>query len=547
MKRRCLLLLALAFALSSFARAAETVIHEYKAQCAVDERGRARMTVSVDLELSTAAATLDFPVGEGAGGVVSGLKAKRVKLDDGAVLRVKDEAGFTGRRTFVLSYSLGPCIEDTGEGQHLSVSLIAPGWQWPIESAAFSVTMPSEFTGTPVYTGGYHGDIAGDYWSLSQTSTSLGGSSTEELMDHDSLTLDLDLPKDYVRSGSGISETVSLIAVLAIAFCCLAYWFLRLYYPPVRPTLRPEPPENAGAGEIATLYSGAPPSLPLQIFTWASLGYVRLVPGKKGRLFLLRLRPMGRERRGIERRVFDKLFSRNQLCDARSARFAALCARWSLAAGDEWARRLFSRRSGSTLALQTAAALALGVAAARTASAGLVEGAGYIFWVVVFALLGVGAGLAVQEALPALLRRSYVLPAIAAILIVGGLVAAFLFGGLWTMLLALTVQVLAAAAVLRGGRRSRYGRESLSQALGFRRYLVHVSHQQLVNHARTDSQYFYKILPYAEALGLGKSLCERFGEVEQPLCDWLEHPRRKTASGFYPLFKNLLRRMRQKR
>ena len=62
-----------------------------------------------------------------------------------------------------------------------------------------------------------------------------------------------------------------------------------------------------------------------------------------------------------------------------------------------------------------------------------------------------------------------------------------------------------------------------------------VTQSQLLSRLAQDSQYFYRILPYAEAIGLGAVLARTLGNTELEQCDWYQEqqPLPRTAAGFY--------------
>ena len=59
---------------------------------------------------------------------------------------------------------------------------------------------------------------------------------------------------------------------------------------------------------------------------------------------------------------------------------------------------------------------------------------------------------------------------------------------------------------------------------------------------RRDPQFFYKMLPYAQALGLGAQFAARFGETELEPCDWYGEvkPLPRQAEGFYSRWRETL-------
>ena len=103
------------------------------------------------------------------------------------------------------------------------------------------------------------------------------------------------------------------------------------------------------------------------------------------------------------------------------------------------------------------------------------------------------------------------------------------------MLLVIVCLVLLGLLTLHGGRRTAFGDEIVTQAMSYRRFLRRVTQSQLLSRLAQDSQYFYRILPYAEAIGLGAGLARTLGNTELEQCDWYQEqqPLPRTAAGFY--------------
>ena len=554
MRRLLTALLCLAL-LCLFPQAAGTdgdsaaVIDRYSAQCIVDANGRAVMTVTVDITLSQPVEQLDFPIGSGADGSIAGLDTKAVKTEEGTLLRLTSEAGISGSRTFVISYTLPQAISETETGQQFSLELIAPGWAYPMTEAAFSVTMPAAFTETPRYTGSYYGDVVEDYLQLQSDSTSFSGQFTEPLRDHDSLQVTLELPDGYadLQSAHGISSLVSLLLVVLLAALCLLYWARTLRNPRLGVRLRPMAPDGSGAGDLPMLLTCAPPSLPLQVMQWAAMGYLTIHVNARGRVVLQKTMEMGTERRPPERAVFAKLFDQRPLCDGEGARFGRLSVRYAQVMESWWNRRLFSRTSGSPALLRLAASLAAGAAALGSASAGLPVGILRGVWLALSLVVGVICGIWIQKGILAAVRRQYRravwgLPALLCLLAAGRI-----WGGLLTVLLAVALQVFASVVTLRGGRRSPGGRDMLVQALGFQRYFRHISPHQLRLQLRNNSQFYYEMLPYAAAMGMGADFSARFGDTRLEPCAWFtgQQHRPGSAPEFFASFQAALAAMEQ--
>lgn len=542
----CLLLLC-TLVLAAPVPAESAEITSYHAQAVIDENGAMEMSVTIALSIPSPLQQLDFPIGAGVNGAVAGQKVKAVKTDEGTLLRLTSEAGISGERTFVITYTLPRVIADTDEGQTLTLELIAAGWAWPMEKVSFQVTMPAEFEELPVYTGGYYLDLVEDYMNLQCDALVFSGSFLEPLRDHDTLAVSLALPESYVDllSARGLSGVVTLILVLLICALCVLYWVRTLRNRSFTVRLRPLPPDGAGAGDLPFLAAGAEPSLALQVMQWASMGYLVIHKNAKGRLVLRQTMPMGTERRKQERLVFAALFERNPWFDGESLRFGRVAGRYASALRAWWSRRIFSKRSGSPSILRLFASLACGIALLGSASLGLPVTRARAVLLLLFAALGVAMGLLLQRATHYGARRQLRPMALYGLSLVVLLFSSALLGGRLPVLLAAALQIFAAYVTLRGGRRNAGGRDNLAQTIGFTRYLQHVSQHQLVLALRDDPQYFYRILPYAEALGLGASFAARFGDLQLEPCAWFETPRqrRTTATGFYESFKESLTRM----
>lgn len=543
-----LLACLLALCLPAAAEGQEPVITSYKAQCTVDANGQANMTVTVDVSIDEPLTELTLPIGAGVSGSVSGREAKAVSTDEGNALRIEDETGIAGRQTFVLTYAVPKAVAAHDEGQRLTLELIAPGWPWAMDEAAFAVAMPADFSEEPVYVGGYYGDVVEDYMNLQTNGRTFSGIFKESLRDHESLSVTLDLPADFVdlSRGGGISGTVAMILVAVLALLAVGYWYIFLRNPSLSVPLRPLPPDGAGAGELPMLSGRGDAELALQVMQWACLGYLTVHRAGRERIVLRQHMTMGTERRRREQAFFAQLFARNSICDGEGVRFGHLAQRYAQGTRSAWQRRLYAKSSGSPLILQVLAALAAGAAMLGAASEGLMPSSARAWLLVLLTVGGIVGGILAQEGFTAAarLQRKLILLAVPAAMLAAG----WLWGGFLPVLLAVALQAFAALATLRGGRRSAAGRENLAQILGFQRYLQHVNANQLRSQLQRDSQYFYQMLPFAEAVGQGKTFAAKFGRTPMEPCAWFACAKPPaTAADFYQLFHDTLHRMERAR
>ena len=122
------------------------------------------------------------------------------------------------------------------------------------------------------------------------------------------------------------------------------------------------------------------------------------------------------------------------------------------------------------------------------------------------------------------------------------LIVSRLGGGTLTVLLAIALNAFTGIATRHGGKRTDSGNKLVEQAIGFRRYLRRAGEKRLIATQKRDGQFFYKLLPYAEAVGMGAAFAKKFGDTMLDGCDWYEtaEPLPRTAEGFYSHLKQTL-------
>ena len=540
---RCILVLLVFLLCAVGVSAADPVIASMDVQAVVDRYGNSDMTVTV--ELSDVSGELWIPVG-------SDVRSVKVSSDfskktvDGSVWVVLEEGA--GARTLVLTYRQMRCVSrNDDKTQQLSLPLVCALWPWDTQSLTFSVTLPAEFDETPTYLSGYFADamvVEEEISGNTITCTVPGG-----LLNRESVTLEMALPKGYflLFNLPGATGTVDLVLISFLSALCLFYWLFTLRSPFPRRQARQLPPDGVAAWEFPYVEHGGPPDFSLLLTEWASLGYLTVYVSAGRRVSLRRRIPMESERRPYEAEAFEALFRREDVCAADTPH----CRKIGAVAGKKcrryWRRRLFSPRSGNPRVVTWCAALVFGLVWFRAADYLLPAWTLRLLLLIPVLLLGVAAGHLLQQAVQDAIRktpgRSVLGPLL--VLLATGLLSRF-GGGFPVSLLGLLVVGLAAVGTCRGGRRSESGMERVSQIQGFRRYLkgAGTHHLQLMLHE--DNQYFYRLLPYAEALGVGRAFARRFANLPLEPCVFLEDERYRgrTAMEFYRYYHRMLRKMR---
>ena len=542
---RLLLLLACLLALCTGVCAAEPVISEMKTDCTLTGSSSCQVTQSFTLEISGAQTQLRFPLSAGAKKAsVAGYDAQKQTDGDCPVLVLTDANGFTGTRSFTVMYTISGLASEADGVQTLSLPLMSAKWDYPISKYVFTVTLPKPFESYPAFTSGYHGAVISDYIDLDVSESRITGVIETGLKDHESLEMTLTLDKSYFSGAHttlsfGWAGTAIILLLLALAFL---YWFSSLRSARVRVSSRMLPPDAALPCDMPFLLAGGPIQFNMLVCHWASLGYLTISCGKNERVVLRRRVDMGNERRPAEVRLFQMLFSQGDVCEGVSLLYKRTAEKADEVLRRYWVRRMYRKTSGNPLIMRALGILAGALTAAEAASPILPSG--FVRWLLLAVIFVLGGVLfaVIQYAPAAYYQGKWPLAGLAAASAAALLAMAQLGEGVLVMLLVIACEVLIGVLTLHGGRRTAFGDEIVAQTRGYRKFLRRVTQSQLQSRLAQDSQYFYRILPYAEAMGLGRSLARTLGDTALEQCDWYQgaKPVPRTAAGFYSSLREAL-------
>ena len=534
--RRILLLLGMLLLLTTGVFAAEGVITDMKTDCLVDTGGHCQITQTVTIEVTGIENELQFPLPENAKKAsLAGFDTSKTTQDGCTILTLKNSAGFSGSRTFTLIYTVPGKITEENHVQTLELPLLCPHWDYPVQHYAFTVTMPKPFETAPSFVSGYIGEAVEDYMDVKLRDTIVDGYFLEPLKDHESLSLFLKLDGGYFSGSYAVwsSDWTSVALVLLLSLAALVYWLVKLRSPRLRRTARSLPPDAALPCDLPYLIGQGRADFNMLVCHWGALGYLAIHMDPKGNVTLHRRVEMGNERRKLERRLFDALFAQSDVCDGASLVYKRTAAAAISAVPRFWNRRLYDRRSGNPAIMELLACLVSAVVLLESMSVLLPRLP--LRWLLIFLsfVLGGVLGAVAQYAPKAWFLGKKAQFAASAAVIVLLLVTAKAADMFSQMLLAMALAVLTGFVTRHGGKRTEQGNQIVSQAVGFRKFLVRVSRTHLQTMLHRDSQYFYTLLPYAESIGLGRLLAEKLGDTELESCDWFfeerESPNRATA------------------
>ena len=521
-------------------------------QCTVERDGACTVTLQVRIRP------------EGAESFVIPVSASAAEIQVvGASYTLEPGADYTGVRLeldsyraadVTVSYRLAETVTDNGSEQVFDVVLLHPAWACPIESYELTIRLPEAFTGLPVFESGYYRDLIDNYMDVRINGGVIHAvlNSKQTLRDHEQITMRLNLPAGYfdLRFLAGKTAKVDRLLFFMLLVLTLAFWAVLMRNFPILPKRQAMPPEGGNAGEIPFLLTRQKPDLALMVIQWASLGYLTIHRNKKGRIVLYRQIDMDNERKRCEVEVFRCLFSRSDLCDTRSAEYGKAKKLAVDQMRDYWQDRIYSKKAGSPLIFRLLA-IAAGVALCVCCSdLALPPRSWRWFAILPLSLAGGAACFCLQRLSGILLRRQAVRTGILCVLSLVYLLVLGSKGGCGKlMLLCIALQLLVGLLLRLGGKRTKDGDSQAAELLGFRRYLISTPSAVLQGHLQTDPQYFYRVLPFADALQAGSFLAGSFDRIKLEPCDWLvwEGKPMLTVRGFYRRYCRLMAALRGER
>ena len=492
----------------------------------IDETGTAQVSMDLELELYDDADALVLALPDGAEKAeAKGWDDKFTVRDGRNVLVLTEKGGFEADDYDIsVEFTCTGMVKAAEDGQVLTVPLLA-GQDFAIEALEFAVELPESFTSNPKFSAGYAGAVIEDtlVW-YKDGADAVTGRIAEPLMDHDTLDMTLSVPDGYftVRIVSGGAfQTVFAIIALLLAALAVVYWWLKLKNRPLQVRARTLPPDGVNPGDVPYLLGRGEADFNMLVSHWATLGYLSFYINRGGHVILRRRMAMGNERRAFERRLFELLFGNEDYCDGASLRYKKVGEKAMEIIPAYWNKRLYEKKSGSPLLAEILCCLSCAVTTMLAMDKVAPEVLHGLFLCVAFVagfalcrfLMGAFGGWYLGN----LLRVATGAAAAGLLLILGSLGDVFL----------LMLPVTAAAAFLgwqtvHGGLRTPYGSEVIAQTMGFRRFLHNASDRHLTQTLYRDPQYFYRILPYAQAMGQGRRLANLLSEMELEPCQWYE-------------------------
>ena len=501
----------------------ETAYKSVTVSCTVDEKGRAYVSQTLELSIVGALQEISFTFPESAKSPkVEGYKTKSETKNGVRVLTVSNEAGFSGVVTFQLSYNQSGLVTAGEASQTLTLPLLSPQ-AYPIAALSFAVTLPAEFASSPSFSSGYYQDVIEDLMTVTSSGGVVTGLTSTPLQDNDTLTMSLTLPEGYFSGsfGSGAGSIVLLVLAGLCTALALFYWFRTLRNKTLRVSARSLPPDGVNPGDVPFLLAGGDADFNMLVSYWASLGYLSFFINQAGHVILRRRMEMGNERRAFERKLFLLLFGDESYCDGASLHYKKVGSKAMAVIPRYWARRIYQKRSGSPALARLLCCMACAFSTMLAMDA-LAPETLHTLYMITALVAGFAFCYFLQHACSAYYLNNWLLTGIGLgcgflMLLVGVLGGA----GLLTVITG-GAAVFIGWQTAHGGQRRPEGDDIVAQTLGFRRFLLNATDHHAQQMLRRDPQYYYKMLPYAEAMGQGRRFTGLFHGVRLEPCPWYE-------------------------
>ncbi len=495
-----------------------------KTAAVVSANGQCQISMTVTLHLDSPASNLTVALPKDAKNVaVNGTSVRTYSspMDPNAVLAdLSSLNGVMGDYVLMFSYSL-PDVLKTEEKQLIMEIPLLSGFEFPIDSMSFTVTMPGEVTAKPGFTSGVMQTSIESIIDCQVSGQMISGNLTRSLQDRETITLRMNVDEEMfpgklliAREGNPEIIPMSICAGLA-----LIYWFVFMRTLPVIRQRRTILIEGVTAGELGSRLTAAGSDLTMMVFTWAQLGYIRILLDKHGSVYLEKRMEMGNERDPFENRCFHAIFARGDRIEATGKRYAQLCRQ--TAETISGVREMYTKMAGNTKifrALFCGISLFCGVCFAMTMTYSSVL---RTVFTIVFVILGVATAWGIQDGMYKIHVRGKVPMLVGFICVILWIVVGILAGQWLMALITVLAQILGGLLAAYGGRRSELGRYNAGQILGVRHYLKHMTREEALRQLELNPDYFFEMLPYAIALGVDGKFARAFTGIRIPECGYL--------------------------
>lgn len=530
---------------------------DYTATINVD--GEALVSLTLNLHLEAINQNLTYPLpGTATNITVNGASPATNKSGSLTIVSLaRVTGGQPGDYVVTISYSLPKVVtvamktdplnksKQIVDKDNLKLELpLLSGFAYPISAMNYTITLPGEFTSTPDFYSTYQQNGLASELNLLYNGNMLTGSSKSGFNDHESVYMTMTLPPDMFPGVSTYQRTGNpeLVPMGILAGTALLYWLLFLRTFPARRESCTIPPEGITAGELDCRLFLKGADLTTMVLCWAQLGYILIqVDGR--RVLLHKRMDMGNERSLFEVRTFRSLFGDRRVVDASSLAYAkTLRKARGMVPGESAICHSNERKRNIYRYILCVSQVFCGICMAMNMTSIL---ALQILLSLLFGALAVVTAWQLHKVAYCTIGRDKIGLITAGVSLLVWLIIGLIAKVVWISLAECAGQILLGFPAAWGGRRSEVNRHEVAQLRGLRHYLSHMPAEDVQRLLAADSGYYFRMAPYAMALGVLHPFTQAFGKRKLPQCPYIVtrvHGSRK-AEDWETLLKDLTSRM----
>lgn len=515
------------FTLNASAESAASKIDLY---CTVNADGDCLVSMTVNLRIEASDSGLSFPLPYNAENItMNGSSVASSRVGDKTLVAVgRVTGGMTGEFPLRFDYTIPKAVGiytppkavsiATNKQLQLTIPMLC-GFDYPVENLSFIVTLPDNIENSPVFTSTYQQIGFASNLELVINGNMITGSSKAGLNDHEAVTMTMIVSKEMFPSVSTYQRTGNpeVVPMGIFAGLALVYWILFLRTLPPQRQRATVPPEGISAGELECRLTMSGGDLTMMVFSWAQMGYL-LIQQNGNRVLLHKQMDMGNERSLFEIRVFNTLFGNRRTVDCGSLNYAKLCRKTaSMVPGEKSMCRSKSGSRKIFRLLLCVGQLFCGVCVAMNMTSIPVL---QIMFSFIFGAFSLISAWEIQEFAYHILSRSKTRSWTALAICLFWVLLGAIAGQPWIPLAAVVFQLLMGFFAAYGGMRTELNRSEAGEILSLRRFMKRIPRPEAARLQKVNPEYFFRMAPYAIALGVDKPFAAAFGRRKIEQCPY---------------------------
>ncbi len=487
-----------------------------------------------------------------------GETSKVSRSADALTIRLSDaDKTITGDKKYTIAYTLNMGADDVKDSDLLYLNIIGTDWYTLIYHTTFNVDISELGAAAQEVsaTMGYYGSTDSEDLLVTDHGTYISGAVLRPLVPYEGVTLNVAMPEGTFVGDQNAFEYRKLftygIALLTLILLIYGYIKYGSKREPI-PVVGFYPPDNLNPAEIGYIIDQSVDSedIGALIIYWASLGYLKIDEVGSGRFLLTKIRDMGEEREQYEVNTFNYLWECGNGSMVASYEFEdtyftqtmeiKISVEKKYMHGE---KKLYDKKAlkfslflflFSMLCLIVMACVGIPLIEAQQG-----KDTGGFFWLMVMMM----AYFALSGAFEIVyLRRNKKTPAagiVRSVIFTLILFALTMFAIDWYKTVIPLGEVIALlgvpflVAIVRPSieqQNTKYGFDIMQRVLGFKQFITYAEESRLEMLINEDSEYVFKMLPYAIALGVSDIWATKFAMLSVQPPRWYAERRAEMFS-----------------